>query len=183
MVGLMNKYGAQARDHWSRVAPIRYAALPNPEEFFEVLGEQVQGQVDDLSQTIAGSDPAGETYLEKVGRLTMAQKQAEEIVLSDLVWIIPELSSSQERDEWEATRPMDSGLATWAVNVQDSPDGVTSTDEEERTAAEWAVPVIFIEELLAAEIPARFLSENADTMKRAADIRYLRRNEKEQDEE
>lgn len=174
MVGLMNRYGAQARDHWSRVAPIRYAALPNPEEFFEVLGEQVQGQVDDLSQTIAGSDPAGETYLEKVGRLTMAQKQAEEIVLSDLVWIIPELSSSQERDEWEATRPMDSGLATWAVNVQDSPDGVTSTDEEERTAAEWAVPVIFIQEMLAAASPSQFLTANADTMKRAADIRYQR---------
>ncbi|MDJ0350599.1 hypothetical protein QMK22_14895 [Cryobacterium sp. PH29-G1] len=168
----MNKYGAQARDHWVKMAPSRYVALPNPEQFFEELGEQVLSQVDALSQTIAGPDPAGENYLEKAGRLTMAQKQAEEIVLADLVWITPELSPSQEREEWEATRPMDSALARWADSVQDSPEGATSTYEEELAAEEWAVPVTFIQQLLAAANPSRFLTENADTMKRAADIRY-----------
>ena len=39
---------------------------------------------------------------------------------------------------------MDSELARWAASVQDSPEGVTCTDEDERAAAEWAVPVIFI---------------------------------------
>jgi hypothetical protein len=183
MVGPMNQYGLIARDHWIKVAPARYAALPNPEEYFEDLGEQVQGQVDDLSQTIAGPDPAGEAYLEKVGRLTMAKRQAEEIVLADLVWVTPELSAGEEREEWEATRPMDAGLARWADSVQDSLEGTTSTYEEELAAEEWAVPVSFIEELLASEIPARFLSENAETMKRAADIRYLRRNTQAQEEE
>ena len=175
MVAIMNKYALIAEDHWKKAAPSRYADLPNPEQYFEELGEQVLSQVDDLSQTIAGPDPAGETYLEKVGRLTMAQKQAEEIVLADLVWIKkPEPSADEAREEWESTRPIDSALARWAERVQDSPDGLTSTDEEERTAAEWAVPVNFIEELLASENPARFLSERADTMKRAADIRYQR---------
>ena len=168
----MNKYALIAQDHWKTAAPSRYADLPNPEQFFEELGEQVLSQVVDLSQAIAGSDPAGESYLEKVGRLTMAQKQAEEIVLADLVWITPELSPSQERDEWEATRPMDSALARWADSVQDSPEGTTSTYEEELAAEEWAVPVTFIQQLLAAANPGRFLTANADTMKRAADIRY-----------
>ena len=178
MVATMNKYALMAQDHWKTVAPSRYANLPNPEQHFEELGEQVLSQVDDLSQTITGPDPAGETYLEKVGRLTMAQKQAEEIVLADLVWIkTPELSADEARDEWESTRPMDSALARWAEIVQDSPDGVTSTDEEERMAAEWAVPVSFSQELLAAESPARFLSEQADAMKRAADIRYQQSTE------
>lgn len=183
MVGPMNQYGLLARDHWIKVAPLRYAALPNPEEYFEDLGEQVQSQVDDLSQRTAGQDPVGETYLEKVGRLTMAKRQAEEIVLADLVWINPEISADGEREEWEATRPMDSGLARWADSVQDSLEGTTSTYEEELAAEEWAVPVSFIEELLASEIPAKFLAENTETMKRAADIRYLRRNEQEHDEE
>lgn len=180
MVGLMNKYGAIARDHWSRVAPSRYAALPNPEEFFETLGEQVLSQVDDLSLRIAGADPVGETYLEKVGRLTMAQRQAEEIVLADLAWITPELTADEAREEWEATRPMDSGLASWARSVKESLDGMTSTYEEEMTAEEWAVPVSFIEELLAAENPDTFLTANAETMKSAADIRYQRRPETEE---
>ncbi|TFD46786.1 hypothetical protein E3T55_16765 [Cryobacterium frigoriphilum] len=174
----MNKYALIAEDHWKTAAPSRYAALPNPAQYFEELGEQVLSQVDDLSQRIAGPDPVGERYLEKVGRLTMAQKQAEEIVLADLVWITtPELSADEERDEWETTRPMDSALARWAESVQDSPDGVTSTDEEERMAAEWAVPVSFIQELLAAESPSRFLTAHTDTMKRVADIRYQQTTE------
>ena len=183
MAASMNKYGLIAQDHWKTAAPNRYADLPNPEQYFEELGEQMLSQVDGLSVQLAGPDPAGETYLEKVGRLTMAKRQAEEIVLADLVWITPELSADEEREEWEATRPMDSSLARWADSVQDSPEGTTSTYEEELASEEWAVPVNFIEELLASEIPARFLSENAKTMKRAADIRYLRRKETETDEE
>lgn len=49
------------------------------------------------------------------------------------------------------TRPMDSAPARWAASVENSPDGVTQTDEEKRRAAEWAVPLTFIQKVLAAE--------------------------------
>ena len=41
-------------------------------------------------------------------------------------------------------------------------------------AAEWAVPVIFIQEPLASENPSTFSTLNADMMKQAADIRCER---------
>lgn len=46
---------------------------------------------------------------------------------------------------------MDSAPARWAASVENSPDGVTQTDEEKRRAAEWAVPLTFIQKVLAAE--------------------------------
>ena len=83
----LNKYGARAQDHWARTDPARYAAIPNPLEFFRDLGEQVSQEVDDLARTFAGPDPPGEDYLAKVGRLNMARLRAEEKVLSELVLI------------------------------------------------------------------------------------------------
>ena len=184
MVGPMNQYGLIARDHWIKVAPSRYAALPNAEEYFEDLGEQVQGQVDDLSQRIAGPDPAGEAYLEKVGRLTMAKRQAEEIVLADLVWITPELSADEEREEWEATRPMDSSLSDWAWQMQDYPeDEQPLTVDVENLAAEWALPVTFIEELLASKSPTAFLTEHAEILKQSANERYRQFQDKQDQDE
>ena len=43
-----------------------------------------------------GPGPAGESYLEKVGRLNMARLQAEERVLADLILIPPRSSSEQD---------------------------------------------------------------------------------------
>ncbi|WP_354174282.1 TnpV protein [Arthrobacter sp. UYEF36] len=66
-------------------SPTRYNQIQNPEEFFTQLGEQAQEQVDELQVKIAGPDPKGEGYLEKVGRLNAAKNQAEEIVRYDLL--------------------------------------------------------------------------------------------------
>jgi len=91
----MNKYGNLAMKHWQETDPTRYDAIPNPMELFSTLGEQVQAQVLEVSDKLAGTDPPGEQYMEKVGRLNMARMQAEELVLTDLVWI-PE---PEEEDE------------------------------------------------------------------------------------
>lgn len=96
----MNKYGRLAMEHWQRAAPSRVAELEDAEAFFTSLGEQVMDQVVDLLPQIQGQDKPGEEYLEKVGRLNMARKQAEEMVLTELVWIKePEPSSKKEELE------------------------------------------------------------------------------------
>ena len=95
---MTNKYSEIAKQHWTRTDPGRVAAIPDPETFFQQLGEQVESQVQDLAQTLAGPDQPGEEYLQKVGRLNMARLQAEERVLSDLVWI-----SGPEQSEEPAT--------------------------------------------------------------------------------
>jgi hypothetical protein len=79
-----------AQRHWARWLPERYAAIPDPNSFFSVLGEEVAQQIADLSLDLAGDDPPGEGYLEKVGRLNMARLQAEEIVLKERILLEPE---------------------------------------------------------------------------------------------
>ncbi len=86
----MNRYGRMAHDHWKATNPGRFAQILNPQTFFSSLGQTVESQVQDLQLQLAGPDPATqETTLQKVGRLNMARLQAEEVVLTELVWIRP----------------------------------------------------------------------------------------------
>ncbi len=86
----MNHYGTMAQRHWQRWLPTRCATIQDPDSFFSTLGEEVAQRIGDLSLDLAGEDPPGEGYLEKVGRLNMAQLQAEEIVLKEQVLLDPE---------------------------------------------------------------------------------------------
>ena len=95
----MNHYGSQAMTHWRTWLPNRYATIPNPEEFFEDLGRQVQTEIAQLSTQLAGEDPPGESYLDKVGRLNMARTRAEEIVLRERVLLAPEPGADPEASE------------------------------------------------------------------------------------
>lgn len=171
----MNQYGAKARAHWLRYAPSRVAALPDPTEFFQNLGSEVQAQVVELSAILAGTDPLRETYLQKVARLQAARVQAEEVVMAQLVWITdPELPLDEAREEWEQTRPSDENLISWAERMQDSQDLMPSTVELEQMASDWAVSVDFLEQLIQADLPREFLAQNKATMAEAATIRFMR---------
>ncbi|MEV0287876.1 hypothetical protein AB0H36_27500 [Kribbella sp. NPDC050820] len=95
----MNRYGATARNYFRDYLPTRYSQIEDPEEFFQVLGQQIQDQIVDLTPQLAGEDPAGESYLEKVGRLNAAGKQAEELVMADLVYSQTPENDSEELPE------------------------------------------------------------------------------------
>ena len=79
----MNQYGAQARRHWQEHLPDRYRQLDDPQSFFTDLGEQMAERVQELAAGLAGPDPVGEGYLDKVGRLNMARLTAEAQVLRE----------------------------------------------------------------------------------------------------
>ncbi|MFK3984484.1 hypothetical protein ACI2K4_29435 [Micromonospora sp. NPDC050397] len=81
----MNPYGARARRHWQSHLPNRYREIENPDQFFTELGEQIGQQIEELTRTLAGQDPEQETYLDKVGRLNMAQSTAEGQVLREML--------------------------------------------------------------------------------------------------
>lgn len=97
----MNQYGAMARRHWARWLPERYAAISDPDSFFSSIGQEAATRIADLALDLAGSDPPGEGYLEKVGRLNMARLQAEEIVLPELILLPPELGADEDPDDPE----------------------------------------------------------------------------------
>jgi hypothetical protein len=95
----MNRYAMTAMTYFQEFLPTRYSQIEDPTSFFQDLGQQIQSQVVDLTPQIAGADPAGETYLEKVGRLNAAQRQAEEIVLKDLVYSQAPENEPEDLDE------------------------------------------------------------------------------------
>ncbi|MGI8447363.1 MAG: hypothetical protein ACR2MP_09330 [Streptosporangiaceae bacterium] len=94
----MNYYGEMAREHWARWLPARYAAIPDRASFFSDLGSQAEARIDLLADELAGDDQPGEGYLDRAGRLGQARRQAEEIVLTDLVLLAPEPAADEDSD-------------------------------------------------------------------------------------
>ncbi|MFW6187712.1 MAG: TnpV protein [Actinomycetota bacterium] len=101
----MNTYGKFAQEAWKTTAPAEYALIPDPQAWFEALGEEAAQRVGELMMELAGPDPMGETYLEKVGRLNASKMQAEEIVRAEMLTPDP---SVQEEEEDEGP---ESGMA------------------------------------------------------------------------
>ncbi|RAX47321.1 TnpV protein [Arthrobacter sp. AQ5-05] len=98
----MNTYGKFAQNAWKTLAPSQYESIVDPEMWFTNLGIEAENSVDSLQVQIAGHDTPGETYLEKVGRLTGAKMQAEEIVRSEMLTPQPEdLEEEQDENEEE----------------------------------------------------------------------------------
>lgn len=109
----MNKYGVQAQKIWQEASPAHYSQIPNPDEFFTQLGEQAEAQIVELAPKLAGPDPAGEGYLEKVGRLNAARNQAEEIVRNEL------LSPPETEDEEENVNPGIQEYLEWKAQTEE----------------------------------------------------------------
>lgn len=82
----MNQLGATARDYFQEFLPSRFSELGNPDTFFNQLGEELESQVVRLTPQIAGLDSTEETYLDKLGRLEAARRQATELVLQEMLY-------------------------------------------------------------------------------------------------
>lgn len=99
----MNEYATRAAEHWRTFLPNRYRQISNPDQYFQRLGQEVETEIAELTEALAGDDPPGEDYLGKVGRLTAARQQAEEKVLAERV-LLPAEPGTQ-MDETEPTSP------------------------------------------------------------------------------
>lgn len=99
----MNRYGRLAQQHWAKWRPNQLSQIPDPETFFTELGAEVESQIEALEIALAGDDPGGEDYLQKVARLRTARMTAESQVLREMVLLEPEpghpeAEEPQERD-------------------------------------------------------------------------------------
>lgn len=92
----MNRYGRMALDHWRTQRPLALDSLADPDRYFTGLGEQVETQVGDLRDQILGSQRPAEDLESYRLRSYQARRQAEEVVLADLVWTEPEAASDSE---------------------------------------------------------------------------------------
>jgi len=136
---MTNRFATLALNYWTTNLPTRYVQLEDPKQYFDDLGEQIQAQVDQMAMTIAGSDPEGEQYLEKVARLTTATKTAEETVLADLLYAeTPE--SQEDREEWEANQPDAFALMDARLKVEELRDQGGWTEQELQEILDRATP-------------------------------------------
>ena len=133
----MNKYGLIAQEHWQRHAPSRYAALENPSEFFEELGQAALDQIEQLQTSLEAQIPKDLPYLEQVGQLRAAQKQAEEQVLNELVYSVePEASSlAEELEQMLGDLPSPQMIEDSLTRMQQD-----AQDEAEREG--WTAPTL-----------------------------------------
>lgn len=167
----MNQYGLQAKEWWQKNAPRRYETLEDPEQYFEDLGEQVAEQVSSLSLQLQGKDEPNETTMEKAARLAASQRQAEEIVKADLVWIEPEKDSEALREEWESARPMDDAILEWAMTFV---EGQGPRHQFSEMAEQWMLPEAFFETLADSETPWAVMKANQTLLQEAANRRFRR---------
>lgn len=98
----MNTYGKFAQETWKTTAPAEYALIPDPDQWFEQLGEEAAEQVGELMMQLAGPDRKGETYLEKVGRLNASKMQAEEIVRAQMLTPDPSVQEEPQEEDPES---------------------------------------------------------------------------------
>ncbi|MBG6184692.1 hypothetical protein IWX65_002670 [Arthrobacter sp. CAN_A214] len=99
----MNKYGKFAQETWKMTAPSQYSLIPDPEEWFRKLGEEAATRVEELTREIAGPDSMTDSFLEKYGRLTTSQMQAEEIVRAEMLTPSEMETEGDETDDEEKT--------------------------------------------------------------------------------
>lgn len=126
----MNEYGRMALDHWRRWRPLEFSTIEDPQEHFSILGQQAQQQIAELADQLAGPDPAGEGYLEKVGRLNNAKTRAQEVVLRELILLDPEPEPQELADRQdEQTRQAE-------MNAQMAAEQLEMDLEREREVAD-----------------------------------------------
>ncbi|MDQ0765618.1 hypothetical protein [Streptomyces canus] len=81
----MNRYGEQAMTHWKEHKPQAFGELEIPEEFFTGLGEEISAEIETRARELAGPEPDGEGYLQRLQRLSTSRLTAEGEVLRERV--------------------------------------------------------------------------------------------------
>lgn len=150
----MNRYGRLAQQHWAKWRPNQLRQIEDPETFFTDLGQEVETQIEALEISLAGDDPGGEEYLQKVGRLRMARVTAESQVLREMVLLEPEPGHPDAEDPADPDDPTQErepgviGQTDWMPMVL-TPDDPSYHDLDDSPFLHYVTP----EEMAARQTP------------------------------
>lgn len=99
----MNQYGRLAQRQWKEFMPARSSMLDDPEAFFTQMGEDMAEEVSMLKDQLERNLPPTQDYLQRVSDLNRVKRQAEEIVLNEMIHtqISPELEHLDLEDQLE----------------------------------------------------------------------------------
>jgi hypothetical protein len=93
----MNKFEPMITNHWKTHLPHAWSQLSDEQAQAMVAASasELEAEIQTLAASIAGPDQPGETYQQKVGRLTMARRDAESDLISEFL-PQPETQTSDE---------------------------------------------------------------------------------------
>lgn len=132
----MNTYGLRAQRYYRRWAPLALAEITDPETFFTDLGEQIQGQVLQVSQEMESTLDPTVPYLERVAQLRAVQRDAEEVAMTDLVYgpVLPELQGQEQLmqilGDLPSTGALEARVDQIAQSDDEEPTGLTMETEQ-----------------------------------------------------
>lgn len=150
-----SRYVMLARREWSEQAPSVVDQLEDPQAFFQDLGMRAATRIGQMCEQMNAQVPQNLSYLERVGQLKAIRKQAEELVLQDLIYEPLEQAqrSSQnpgeQLEEVQAQAPhprdLEMDLVTLRHEVEDiaEEEGLpqVSYDPDQQARLDWMLQV------------------------------------------
>lgn len=91
----MNQYGRRAQRYWQQSMHRQYAQIPDPETFFDEMGQTLAQRIEDLTEDIESRAPSTSDYLSNLGRMNGARNEAEMEVFREM---LPQPESAQAND-------------------------------------------------------------------------------------
>lgn len=139
---MADRLAALVQQHYEKFLPQALAAIPAGKRaaFFADLADQMNQQIGDLEDDLAGEPAPGETFQQTLGRLTEARQTAESQVIREML-PDPEASAieaaqtpAQEEQGSADPEPMDPGTDELRAAVAAFWDAREATDSEETVA-------------------------------------------------
>jgi hypothetical protein len=123
----MNRYGAMAMSHWQEWLPARCRTLANPDEYFDQLGREVEAEIETLYRAMLTSEPSALAEDRRDGWRSMARLNAENQILTELVYLTPE-----DEDEERAAHPsaLNASMAEMMSAFYEATDPFSATDRD-----------------------------------------------------
>ncbi len=82
----MNTHGQHAMETMKNHDPETFSQIPNPEEYFSTLGQQIQEQIWATTEGLLPQRTEGQTAMEFIGLSNMARFRAREIVYQEMIY-------------------------------------------------------------------------------------------------
>lgn len=95
----MNRYGRMVFDHTRQHRPKAFSSMADPAAHFTQLGEEIESRINQLRDQMLGIPVPAETLEDYRQRSYQARRQAEEMVLAEMVWTEPEPTTHPEDDQ------------------------------------------------------------------------------------
>ncbi|MDP9332188.1 MAG: hypothetical protein M3Q30_02580 [Actinomycetota bacterium] len=122
-----NQYGMLAREHMVRWCPNHYTQIPDPDDYFQMLGQEILNEIENLEQTLLQLQHPATTFAEKAGRANMARMMAEERILAERVFLSPEIDPTEPAiDDTSAWIGPSSPTEEWIPLRSNPPDDPTT---------------------------------------------------------